>query len=503
MTSTPTTTSSTTVSASSYLHLAPASTPTHPSYTRDEIRQLVLEYLCSSCYADSAKAFVEEVDRREEEERQSAVAARGESGGQEEGVGAVKSLRRKESVMGMQGVEATPPPFASEPELDRDGMVVEQEEGEDLAEEREVERALVKSVAFRLDRNGVEQPMEDDEEDQGWSMLSRDQLNEVRLRRDIRDAILSGRIQPAVDLINEHFPSVLAEPTPSPSSTPTSSLKASKPCLPTTFFVSTPPSPTLPDSSASFSSNSNGNSPLPILGASFGPWSLSLEPQILALNLQLQTFVELMRVAHSPSSNASTPAGTSPLHPSATTTNGHSAAAASLSLADSMLSNSTSSLSSNTTTSTHTMNIAISQSQALNAKVQRLPGGKERDSWERECIDVSGLLAYKDLNTCPVRGYLAQERREVLAELVNAAILQRTDKTPLPLLSLAARQTTALWSTLAEWKVQFPPPPPGGEKDKSKEGKEKGKGRTYPRFDVRTFLNEREVPESSTPPSRE
>lgn len=37
------------------------------------------------------------------------------------------------------------------------------------------------------------------------------------------------------------------------------------------------------------------------------------------------------------------------------------------------------------------------------------------------------------------------------------------NKTPMPVLALAARQTTAIWSALAEWKVPFPP---GGVKSK-------------------------------------
>lgn len=49
--------------------------------------------------------------------------------------------------------------------------------------------------------------------------------------------------------------------------------------------------------------------------------------------------------------------------------------------------------------------------------------GKDKEAWEKECVDVSALLAYSDLSICPVRGYLAQERREGLAEMVNAAIL--------------------------------------------------------------------------------
>jgi hypothetical protein len=66
---------------------------------------------------------------------------------------------------------------------------------------------------------------------------------------------------------------------------------------------------------------------------------------------------------------------------------------------------------------------AISYSQTLGSKVRAMREGKEKEAWEKECVDVSALLAYSDLSICPVRGYLAQERREGLAEMVNAAIL--------------------------------------------------------------------------------
>ena len=69
---------------------------------------------------------------------------------------------------------------------------------------------------------------------------------------------------------------------------------------------------------------------------------------------------------------------------------------------------------------------AIAQSQALGKKVQEMPAGRDKESWQKECVDVSGLLAYVDLSICPVRGYLAQERREGLAELVNAAVLRKS-----------------------------------------------------------------------------
>lgn len=82
-----------------------------------------------------------------------------------------------------------------------------------------------------------------------------------------------------------------------------------------------------------------------------------------------------------------------------------------------------SSMSSIISTRTNSMMKAIAHSQALGAKVREMSSSKVKEEWERECVDVSGLMAYTDLNICPVRGYLAQERRETLAELINAAIL--------------------------------------------------------------------------------
>lgn len=41
-------------------------------------------------------------------------------------------------------------------------------------------------------------------------------------------------------------------------------------------------------------------------------------------------------------------------------------------------------------------------------------------------------------------------------------------RTPLPLLALVAKQTTAIWDALSEHKMQFPPAAPGAKPDKSK-----------------------------------
>ncbi|GAA5936306.1 hypothetical protein JCM1841_003000 [Sporobolomyces salmonicolor] len=455
-------------SASKLASAPPASHPTLRPFTSDELRQLVLEYLCSSCYAETAKAFAQELDE---------ARTGGEAKGDRDEDAAEASTGRVEATVGhgaaeteaMDGVEATPPPE------DWRNSAAEDEMQDVKADRPPAGHTNGKNVAFLDDGLGE---AEEDEDDDDYALLSKEELRDVRLRRSIRDAILAGRISHAVDLLNEHFPSALS-PSPSSSSAPPSPSKLSPlhpephkstSCTPQTFFVATPiPSSSIP--SGVSGSDSPSPSPVPVVGATFGPWALSLSPEILALNLQLQSFVELMRAGHASSAVSTPSTPTSSL-------NGHATRDVD---SDAGMSASTSSFGASSI-----LNVAIAQSQALRAKVLELPPGRDREAWERECVDVCGLLAYKDLVGCPVRGYLAQSRRETLAEMVNAAVLQRSHRSPLPLLSLVARQTTAIWHTLGELKVQFPPAPTSTSDSKNKPSK------TYPTFDLHSFLNERD-----------
>lgn len=113
--------STTTVSASAHLHLAPSSPP---DYSRDEIRRLILEYLCSNCYIDSAKAFAQETKALAvqaeldgealyvgERERSKVWAAAEERVARERnGDGVAGSSRRnRRSSNAMEGIESGPP----------------------------------------------------------------------------------------------------------------------------------------------------------------------------------------------------------------------------------------------------------------------------------------------------------------------------------------------------------------------------------------------------------
>jgi len=232
----------------------------------------------------------------------------------------------------------------------------------------------------------------------------------------IRESILSGRIAQTINLINTHYPSVLASSSPStssPSKLPPLhplSPKQTSSCTPQTFFVLSQPPTTIPPPVAS-----SGSPPIAVVGSTFGSWATSLSPEILSLNLQLQAFVELMRTGHATSalSTPSTPTSS---------VNGHSGSTLATGEDTGMTSSITSLASS--TTSTSLLSTAITASQALLSSIQSLPPSKDKECWERECVDVCGLLAYKELTNCPVRGYLEMSRREGLAEMVNSAILR-------------------------------------------------------------------------------
>ncbi|KAM0747513.1 hypothetical protein T439DRAFT_328751 [Meredithblackwellia eburnea MCA 4105] len=599
------------ISISQFLHVAPKHTNQSPLLAQTRLRQLVLDYLDSNAFPDSASAFAREASLLDNQEVDShitttksatASTSRSSNGRKNKSATPIRSTNghhqplsnsqiqpSKESISSlvmMQGVESTPPPqdpisstdgntvhapattttttHPPHPDADGDSVMDEAEEGEgeegedDDGEEEQVERSLQdgnakgKAVAFdsevhvagltgdptsTREEDGETETGEEgvhdevaEQEERDWPLLSLKELEQIRLRKSIRDHILRGKISQAVQLINEHFPTVLEVPkekkstlAPTVPST-TSSKFSTTPSITSTpaptgndplhFFVPTPSSslnttPSLtpsigqPTSSFAFayptpssSSFTSPSSPIPILGATMKPASLSLKPEILKLNLELQSFVELIRAANSGavgSASASASVG-SPLSgigsspstplpfPTATSKEGDS---------PDHMSNSTSSLSSSlappstTRSSAHSMSRAIKHSQKLRQLVSRLPPGKEKELWELECVDVSGLMAYTDLGICPVRGYLRQERRESLAELVNAACLQASKRTPMPIISLVTRQTTSVWNALAEWKHSFPPLEPGANP------KEK-RAKTYPKFDLHTYLEEKE-----------
>lgn len=337
--------------------------------------------------------------------------------------------------------------------------------------------------------------------EEGWPNLSEEDLDSIRLRRDIKEHILAGRILQATDLIKHHYPMLLDDETPPPHPLP--------PYDPRSFFVPThsiPPPPISPSTTTRSTASGVG----------------ILRPTILSINLNLQAFVELIRTASMAVSAPSTPRPSSPFisthsthsHPHAhllptaddlppTTTDAESH--------DSPMSASTSSLTSITSTRTSAINTAISRAQLLYSQVMSMetipstnPSGSttttgkggmiqgEKEAYLRELQGVAAMMAYGELTAAPesVRKYLDLGRREGLADLVIAGILHHEGRSASSLIELAARKTTAIWSALGEWKVSLPAPSPptSASGNGTKDNKTRAKV-LLPAFDLHTFLN--------------
>lgn len=162
-----------TLSASSFLHLAP---PSSKELTPDEIRALVLEYLVSSCFADSAQAFAREVEENRLESAGAVEAGlKGTGGrGRKASVGSVMS--------GVEGTAMGKEEVFVDALFDPDGDEVMRDEGEEETDELEDER----EVESTLRTNGVggkTVAFEEEEDGRGWPLLSREELRELKLRR--------------------------------------------------------------------------------------------------------------------------------------------------------------------------------------------------------------------------------------------------------------------------------------------------------------------------------
>lgn len=297
----------------------------------------------------------------------------------------------------------------------------------------------------------------------GNEELSADELQNVRIRKEVRDHIVAGRIKQAIDLCHRHFPTVL-------------------------------------DASEAYGTSKNGQRQTPsALGQekdrangkgddeSSGVERIlpanptSLDPAHLSLNLQIQAFIESVRAAST--SNATSPALASAvsmsshqgasampnMHSIVSSTPGIAAAAVSRSASPAPSSTSSTgsatsanglsgSAHSNGGSSTQVnpvLHAALRHAQTLYSEVQKLPA-YWRAMYLKELESVTTMLAYTDLERSPVRKYLDQSRRVALAEQINSAIMFRTGKPSQPLIESAVRQTTFCWSTMAQDKVVVP-----------------------------------------------
>ncbi|BEI84151.1 hypothetical protein CcaverHIS002_0407550 [Cutaneotrichosporon cavernicola] len=209
--------------------------------------------------------------------------------------------------------------------------------------------------------------------------LSPTVLERLARRREIIEYILSGSIAPAVDALNAHFPAVL---TPVPA---TSSPRARGASHATPVFAK------------------------------------STEPEHIALNLQIQSFIEHFRqiVPSAPSSPTS----------SIGSLNGSSSAP---------------------------LDAALNVLAAINTAASKLPS-YPRSVYLQEFRDVGGLLAYTNPENSELAGFLDQKRRVALAAQVNAAILHSEGRATQSYLEQIARRTSAIYETITEKDIDPQP----------------------------------------------
>ncbi|WAQ86777.1 hypothetical protein PtA15_7A506 [Puccinia triticina] len=383
----------------------------------------------------------------------------------------------------------------------------------------------------------------------------------TRIRLAIKEHIVGGRIKEAIKLIEAHFPAVLGPPLtpkscgtsmPGSSSTTAHNPYSSTAPDPSTSSGQTPGTSNgqipnhvlaqrkarisfanrplrgavssrsgLNSSSMSSSSpnrsqnNSRQGSSKIDLNTTSAPISSSdmilsqshlshgsfgsLNPAHVALNLQIQFFVEFVR-----SISQSQPTNSNGLeHDSENRTRGSSAApgtenghangkmsehavrklggssptshsggpsngmATDLSNSVGALSDDTSTTSSSVSTRTTSLALSLPHCRALHDFVHQLPEPVERAIFAKELENVAGLLAYVDPWDSPVRKYLDQSRRDLLAHRVNAAILVHLGRSPTSILQLVAQQTCFTWSMLTELEEQISCPTPE-EKSRTK-----------------------------------
>ena len=232
----------------------------------------------------------------------------------------------------------------------------------------------------------------------------------------IQSEILSGNVKEAIDLLNRHFPMVLAE-----------------------------------DSSDSQMEVTDEN----VNPSRFEYIAETVNPIHLSLNLRILAFIEACRtvplVYTPPTRRIESPIDT-----------------------DIVMGTSSPIKRNPKDEEDHQAELLISV-QKLYATVNALRKSDDRTIYLKELSNVGGLLAYTVPEKSPMAKYLHQERRDRVAEQINSAILRLlflslcmltlsesptlADHTNMPSVSyleLAVRHTHSLWAMLHELRVKIP-----------------------------------------------
>ncbi|GAA98124.1 uncharacterized protein L969DRAFT_93264 [Mixia osmundae IAM 14324] len=437
-----------------------------PSMESHELRLLVLDYLIHSCFDETALDFVSDWPPIESEESASASAS-GKS-----------NLDQSPSAIVARAISAS---YRQREESST--SQIDMDINSDTAE-----------IDTITASNGLTHPLTQEPKDDAAlasltsggdtardALFSPSYFHNIKLRADLQRLVRAGRIQNAITICQERFPGVLSNEALHESYVTTTAANNGVNSNGSTNGASAPTGPLRPLASSSaftspviqatsilpqaatalastpatganaWTSTASGlpRSSIPKLDSferqpSFPLTSLS--PIHLALNLQVQAFIECIRSTSTVASNGSGGAsamafeGMSPAAPNGVA-----------SPSSSIHSQSTGS----TATSAGILNRALSQAQSLfylAGGANILPDPNERAGFLKELETVAGLMAYRDLEQAPrpVRVFLDLDRRERLAQALNSAILVVSGGSEHALLQQAARQTTLVWDTSRE-----------------------------------------------------
>ncbi|KAH9180647.1 CTLH/CRA C-terminal to lish motif domain-containing protein [Lactarius sanguifluus] len=228
--------------------------------------------------------------------------------------------------------------------------------------------------------------------------VTEETLHQAVLRRDIQTSILSGRVDDAIELLGANFPSILSSSATSPYSESTMTTRVEQ-------------SPSL---------------------------TFTIEPAHLYLDLRILGFIEASRTK--PLLHSST-------RPSTLDTEPLPRVSPQSNIRD---------LSSEVDGDAHLSRL-LKHVYELYDCAQALQDPHDRAEYQHELSAVSSLLAYKVPEQSPMAKYLAQERRQVVADEINSAILHRAGSPPISYLELYVRYNTVIWAYMNEHDIRVPP----------------------------------------------
>ncbi|THU88401.1 hypothetical protein K435DRAFT_821379 [Dendrothele bispora CBS 962.96] len=102
----------------------------------------------------------------------------------------------------------------------------------------------------------------------------------------------------------------------------------------------------------------------------------------------------------------------------------------------------------------------LNGARKLYAYLSMLPSKEDRERYNKELKNVTGLLAYTVPESSSVADYMDQQRRAALADQINYAVLYHSNLTAISRIECYTRYNSTVWSLLNEFRVPLRPEGP-------------------------------------------